>query len=77
MSKINYIGFARMGNIYGPAHGLGDYTPTLPAGHYKVAWNRYTDEIPGAYKNIDEVMANQSDLVEVLHELKQIMCIKG
>jgi SpoVK/Ycf46/Vps4 family AAA+-type ATPase len=45
MSKINYIGFARMGNIYGPAHGLGDYTPTLPAGHYKVAWNRYTDEL--------------------------------
>ncbi len=35
------------------------------------------DEIPGAYKNIDEVMANQSDLVEILHELKQILCIKG
>lgn len=35
------------------------------------------DEIPGAYKNIDEVMANQTDLVEVLHELRQIMCIKG
>jgi len=35
------------------------------------------DEIPGAYKSIDEVMANQTDLVEVLHELKQIMCIKG
>lgn len=35
------------------------------------------DEIPGAYKSIDEVMANQTDLVEVLHELRQIMCIKG
>ena len=35
------------------------------------------DEIPGAYKDIDEVMANQNDLVEILHELKQFMCIKG
>ncbi|MBF0371433.1 MAG: RtcB family protein [Magnetococcales bacterium] len=35
------------------------------------------DEIPGAYKDIDEVMANQSDLVEVVHTLKQMMCIKG
>ncbi len=35
------------------------------------------DEIPGAYKDIDEVMANQSDLVEVLHTLKQIVCVKG
>lgn len=35
------------------------------------------DEIPGAYKDIDEVMANQSDLVEVVHTLKQVMCVKG
>ncbi len=35
------------------------------------------DEIPGAYKDIDEVMANQSDLVEVLHTLKQVICVKG
>ena len=35
------------------------------------------DEIPGAYKKIDEVMANQSDLVEVLHTLKQVLCVKG
>lgn len=35
------------------------------------------DEIPGAYKEIEKVMANQSDLVEVVAELKQIMCIKG
>ena len=35
------------------------------------------DEIPGAYKDIDEVMTNQSDLVEVVHTLKQIVCIKG
>ena len=35
------------------------------------------DEIPGAYKDIDEVMANQSDLVEVIHTLKQVICVKG
>ena len=35
------------------------------------------DEIPGAYKDIDEVMANQSDLVEVMHTLKQVLCVKG
>lgn len=35
------------------------------------------DEIPSAYKNIDEVMANQVDLIEVVHTLKQVMCIKG
>ena len=35
------------------------------------------DEIPGAYKDIDVVMANQSDLVEVVATLKQILCVKG
>jgi tRNA-splicing ligase RtcB len=35
------------------------------------------DEIPGAYKDIDAVMAAQADLVEVVHTLKQVMCIKG
>ena len=35
------------------------------------------DEIPGAYKDIDEVMANQDDLVEVVHTLKQVVCVKG
>ena len=34
------------------------------------------DEIPGAYKDIDEVMRNQSDLVEVVHTLEQVVCIK-
>jgi SpoVK/Ycf46/Vps4 family AAA+-type ATPase len=45
MGKINYIGFAKMGNVFGPAMGLGEYHPTLPAGHYKVSWNEYTDEL--------------------------------
>ncbi|MBP7661799.1 MAG: RtcB family protein [Burkholderiaceae bacterium] len=35
------------------------------------------DEIPGAYKDIDEVMANQRDLTEILHTLKQVVCVKG
>ncbi|MDB5905123.1 MAG: hypothetical protein JWM26_4001 [Betaproteobacteria bacterium] len=35
------------------------------------------DEIPGAYKPIEEVMENQSDLVEVVHTLKQVLCVKG
>ena len=35
------------------------------------------DEIPAAYKPIDEVMAHQSDLVEVVHTLKQVLCVKG
>ncbi len=35
------------------------------------------DEIPGAYKDIDQVMANQADLVEPVHVLKQVLCMKG
>ena len=35
------------------------------------------DEIPSAYKDIDEVMANQRDLTEILHTLKQVVCVKG
>ncbi len=35
------------------------------------------DETPGAYKDIDAVMAAQEDLVEVVHTLKQIVCVKG
>jgi tRNA-splicing ligase RtcB (3'-phosphate/5'-hydroxy nucleic acid ligase) len=35
------------------------------------------DEIPAAYKNIEEVMANQSDLVDIVHTLRQVVCVKG
>jgi len=35
------------------------------------------DEIPSAYKDIDEVMRNQEDLVEITSVIKQILCIKG
>jgi tRNA-splicing ligase RtcB len=35
------------------------------------------DEAPKAYKNIDRVMEQQSDLVEIVAELKQVVCVKG
>ena len=35
------------------------------------------DEIPSAYKPIEQVMENQRDLVEVVTELRQVLCVKG
>lgn len=35
------------------------------------------DETPGAYKSIDDVMAAQSDLIEIVATLKQVLCVKG
>ena len=35
------------------------------------------DEIPGAYKDIDAVMAAQAELVNVEHTLKHVLCVKG
>ena len=35
------------------------------------------DETPKAYKDIDAVMAAQADLVEIVHTLRQIVCVKG
>lgn len=35
------------------------------------------DEIPGAYKDIDVVMDHQHDLVDVVHTLRQVVCVKG
>ena len=35
------------------------------------------DEIPMAYKDIDAVMAAQRELVEVVHTLRQVVCVKG
>ena len=35
------------------------------------------DEIPAAYKPIEQVMENQSDLVEIVATLKQVLCVKG
>jgi tRNA-splicing ligase RtcB len=35
------------------------------------------DEIPGAYKPIEQVMAAQTDLVQIAAELRQLVCVKG
>ncbi|MCP4043994.1 MAG: RtcB family protein [Gammaproteobacteria bacterium] len=35
------------------------------------------DETPAAYKPIDQVMAAQRDLVEIVHTLRQVVCVKG
>jgi tRNA-splicing ligase RtcB (3'-phosphate/5'-hydroxy nucleic acid ligase) len=35
------------------------------------------DETPGAYKDIDAVMAAQTDLVDIVHTLRQVLCVKG
>lgn len=35
------------------------------------------DETPMACKDIDDVMAAQSDLLDVVHRLKQVLCVKG
>jgi tRNA-splicing ligase RtcB len=35
------------------------------------------DETPGAYKDIDRVMEAQADLVDIVHTLKQVVCVKG
>ena len=35
------------------------------------------DEIPGVYKDIHQVMAEQIDLVEPVYELKQVLCVMG
>ena len=35
------------------------------------------NETPAAYKPIEAVMAAQTDLVEVLHRLRQVVCVKG
>ena len=35
------------------------------------------DETPAAYKDIDAVMETQRDLVDVVHTLKPVVCVKG
>ena len=38
---------------------------------------QWVDEIPDAYKPIDQVMADAADLVEVVTELRQVLNVKG
>ena len=39
--------------------------------------NGVVDEAPKAYKDIRRVMEQQQDLVEIVAELKQVVCVKG
>jgi tRNA-splicing ligase RtcB len=54
--------------------------PQLDEAMEGIEWGRsdaFLDEIPGAYKPIDQVMADAADLVEVRHTLRQIVNVKG
>jgi tRNA-splicing ligase RtcB len=45
-----------------------------------IEWRRtsaFLDEIPAAYKPVEQVMADAADLVEVRHILRQIVNVKG
>lgn len=56
--KRNYVGFAKKGQVYGPATGEGDFAATLPAGHYKVEYNEYQDElmVTNFHPKLDEIL---------------------
>ena len=52
----------------------------LDAAMQGIEWRRtsaFLDEIPGAYKDIDTVMEDAKDLVEIRHQLRQIVNVKG
>lgn len=93
MGQRSYIvrGKGNLDSYCSCAHGAGrKYSRTAARQHFQVddliqqtegvecrKDNAVLDELPSAYKDIDEVMANQKDLVEVLHTLKQVICVKG
>ena len=57
---------------------VGSVIPTKQAKGVECRKDRgVIDEIPAAYKDIDEVMENQKALVETIHTLKQVICVKG
>ena len=73
-------------------HGAGrEYSPSRrapdvhPASDLRAAMggieyrdtDAFIDEIPAAYKDIDDVMADAADLVEVRHTLRQVVNVKG
>lgn len=44
---------------------------------YSTPSGKYIDEAPGAYKDIDVVIARQADLIDVVHQLRPVMTVKG
>lgn len=93
MGQRSYIvrGKGNIDSYCSCAHGAGrKYSRTAARKHFTVDDLReqtegvecrkdaaVLDELPAAYKDIDEVMENQKDLVEVLYTLKQVVCVKG
>jgi tRNA-splicing ligase RtcB len=55
---------------------VGDHT-TATAGIECRKDREVIDETPMAYKDIDQVMLAQRDLVEIVHTLRQVVCVKG
>ena len=51
--------------------------PPAPTEWFTAPQSGVLDETPAAYKSIDEVMRAQADLVTVVHELRQVVCVKG
>ena len=51
-----------------------------PTAREDIEWRRtnaFLDEIPDAYKDVEVVMRDAADLVEIKHELRQIVNVKG
>ena len=69
------------GREYSRSAARKTFTRTqLDAAMEGIEWrhtNAFLDEIPGAYKDIDRVMADAADLVEIRHTLRQIVNVKG
>lgn len=69
------------GREYSRSAARKKFTRTeLDAAMKGIEWRHtdaFLDEIPGAYKDIDQVMADAADLVEIRHTLRQIVNVKG
>jgi tRNA-splicing ligase RtcB (3'-phosphate/5'-hydroxy nucleic acid ligase) len=69
------------GREYSRSRARKEFTRSqLDAAMEGIEWRHsdaFLDEIPGAYKPIDVVMRDAADLVEVRHELRQIVNVKG
>lgn len=93
MGTASYVvkGKGSVAGLYSAPHGAGrDYSRSQARKTFTmeqlsermkgIEWRQTTafiDEIPDAYKDIDQVMADSSDLVEVVHTLHQLVNVKG
>ena len=73
-----FTALGTLGGSYAESHGVNNADLVAQtAGVECRKDDGVLDEIPSAYKDIDAVMAAQSDLVDVVATLKQILCVKG